>query len=159
MNAKIFDNVPLTDDVKLDMYMTTGVIKTLYQLEGGDKLIQQRKNEDRLVEINHYYIAKYQAQTKVLKTFIFFCCLAMIGSILYNKGLITMLTFTIYTGLLGFIMLYVIGRDIFNIFIRDSRNYDEIDYSLSYTPSFPDIDLSGNTPSAAELSNIPSCPI
>lgn len=159
MNAKIFDNVPLTDDVKLDMYMTTGVIKTLYQLDGGDKLIQQRKNEDRLVEINHYYIAKYQAQTKVLKTFIFFCCLAMIGSILYNKGLITMLTFTIYTGLLGFIMLYVIGRDIFNIFIRDSRNYDEIDYSLSYTPSFPDIDLSGNTPSAAELSNIPSCPI
>lgn len=159
MNAKIFDNVPLTDDVKLDMYMTTGVIKTLYQLEGGDKLIQQRRNENRLVEINHYYIAKYQAQTKVLKTFIFFCCLAMIGSILYNKGLITMLTFTIYTGLLGFIMLYVIGRDIFNIFIRDSRNYDEIDYSLSYTPSFPDIDLSGNTPSAAELSNIPSCPI
>jgi len=159
MNANLFDQVPQTDDVKLDMYMTTGVIKTLYQLEGGDKLIQQRKNENRLVEINHYYIAKYQAQTKVLQSFIFFCCLAMIGSILYNKGFITLLTFTIYTGLLGFIMIYVIGRDIFNIFIRDNRNYDEIDYSLSYTPSFPDIDLSGNTPSAAELSNIPSCPL
>ena len=88
----------------------------------------------------------------MLKSFIFFCCLALVGSVLLNKGLITSLTYIIYVGILGFIMLYVIGRDIINIFLRDSTNFDEYDYALYYTP------IKGTSgPSIAE-SEIPTCP-
>lgn len=155
MDPNLFDNVQINDNVNQDIRYTTEVINALYNLEGGDKLIQKRQNEDRLVEIDRYYIAKYKAQTRVLKTFIFFCCLALIGSVLFNKGIISLLMYTSYVGILGIIMLYIVGRDIVNIFIRDSTNYDEYDYSLSYSPSFSDVSGSYNS---AELSNIPSCP-
>jgi hypothetical protein len=152
MDPNVFDGVQQNDAVKKDLYWTTDVVKKLYQLKGGDKLLQQRKNEDRLLKLDRYYIAKYKAQTRVLKSFIFFCCLALVGSILLNKGLITSLTYTVYAGLLGIVMLYVISRDIINIFLRDSTNFDEYDYSLFYTP------VQGTSgPSIAE-SNIPTCP-
>ena len=152
MDPNVFDNVPQTEAVKKDLYWTTDVIKKLYEIKGGDKLVQQRKNEDRLVKIDRYYIAKYKAQTRVLKSFIFFCCLALVGSVLLNKGLITSLTYIIYVGILGFIMLYVIGRDIINIFLRDSTNFDEYDYALYYTP------IKGTSGPSIVESEIPTCP-
>jgi hypothetical protein len=156
MDPNVFDNVPQDNAVKLDIYTTTGVMSRLYDLEGGDKLIQQKKNEDRLVQIDRYYIAKYKAETRVLQSVVFFCCVAMVGSVLFNKGLISLLSFTMYIGFVGIIMLYVIGRDIYNIFIRDSANYDEIDYNFYYTP--PGSNASGQNYTSAELSNMPSCP-
>jgi hypothetical protein len=138
-------------------YLASGIVKTLYELDGGDKLIQQRKNENRLIEIDRYYIAKYKAETKVLQVVIFFCCLALIGSILYNKEIISLLMYTTYVGFISLIMLLVIGRDMYNIFIRDSTNFDEIDYTLSYRPVIPDISSNINY-NTGELSNLPSCP-
>ena len=119
------------------------------------ELYQDKNNKDRLVEIDRYYIAKYKAEIRVLKTFIFFCCLALIGSIFYNKGMISMLLFTIYTGLLFLVMFIVIARDLINIFLRDSTNFDEYDYSFFYKPKRSGVMY--KTYNAGELSKIPTC--
>ena len=156
MNPNIFDNVPRNHDSEMDIYWANGVMKTLYELEGGDKLYQQRKNENRLIEIDHYYIAKYKAETRILQTVVFFCCLAMVGSVLFNVGFISLLMYTSYVGIVGILMLYFVLRDIYRIYSKDSQNFDEIDYSLYYKKD--DLDISGTIYNTAELSNLPSCP-
>jgi hypothetical protein len=159
MDPNVFDKYyarnPDDAALNLDVAMTTSVIKMLYGIKGGDSLYQDKNNKDRLVEIDRYYIAKYKAEIRVLKTFIFFCCLALIGSIFYNKGMITMLFFTIYTGLLFLVMFIVIARDLINIFLRDSTNFDEYDYSFFYKPKQSGVMY--KTYNAGELSKIPTC--
>jgi hypothetical protein len=75
MDPNIFDNIEFNFESYVHSYLASGIVKTLYELDGGDKLIQQRKNENRLIEIDRYYIAKYKAETKLLQVIIFFCCL------------------------------------------------------------------------------------
>jgi hypothetical protein len=155
MNPDLFNDVSLNSSTIIKDYVknTTSVANMLYQLEGGDDLIQTKDNQTRLMHIDRYYIAKYRAETRILQSFIFFCCLVLIGCVLLNNGLFTTLMFTCYVSFIFLLMIYVIGLDMYNIFIRDNTNFDEIDY---YPPSKSDSMY--KTHNTVEISNLPSCP-
>jgi len=159
MDPNVFDSAyasnPNDNALTLDIAMTNSVIRALYEVKGGDRLFQDKKNKDRLVQIDRYYIAKFQAETRILQTVVFFCCLALIGTLLYNKQLFSLLFYTIYICILFLIMFFFIARDLFNIFLRDSTNFDEYDHKFLYSPGNP-VNFK-NTYNDAELSNLPTC--
>ena len=153
MDPNIFDNVTndSSDDIKEYVQKTSLVANVLYEIEGGDGLKQLKENQTRMLQIDRYYIAKYKAETRVLQRFVLFCCLVLIGSIFYNKGLVTLSMFTSYVIIICIVMVYVIGLDVYNIFIKDNTNFDEIDYSIYYAPG-------PNNYNRTKISNLPSCP-
>jgi len=158
MDRNMFNDADTSDPMtRWDLNGATAVVDMLYQLDGGKNALQLKRNEDRLLEIDRYYISKYKAQTNILKTFIFFCCLALIGAIIYNKQLMTLLTYTCYIAFIFIVMLLIIGRDIFNLFMRDNQNFDEFDYSIYYRPTSIGSNMYKGR-NTAELSNLPSCP-
>ena len=160
MDPNIFDNAyaanPTDNALNMDIEMTNSVIKSLYELKGGDRFAQEKLNKNRLVQLDRYYIAKFQAETRVLKTVVFFCCLALIGTVIFNKQLITSLFYTLYMGIIFIIMLFIISRDLFDIFLKDNMNFDEYDYAFLNRPAVS-LMTGDDYYNDAELSNLPTC--
>jgi hypothetical protein len=160
MDPNIFDNAyaanPNDNALNMDIEMTNSVIKSLYELKGGDKYAQEKINKNRLVQLDRYYIAKLQAETRVLKTIVFFCCLGLIGTLIFNNRLITSLFYTVYMGILFFIMFIIVSRDLVDIFLRDNMIFDEYDYAFLNRPAVS-LMTGDDYYNDAELSNLPTC--
>jgi hypothetical protein len=109
-----------------------------------------------LVQLDRYYIAKLQAETRVLKTIVFFCCLGLIGTLIFNNRLITSLFYTVYMGILFFIMFIIVSRDLVDIFLRDNMIFDEYDYAFLNRPAVS-LMTGDDYYNDAELSNLPTC--
>jgi len=110
------------------------------------------QNIRRNIEIDLFYIEKYNAQINILKYIIFICCIALFGSILYHNGLLTSDLYTGYLSLVFGIGTFIILYYLFNIFIRNSNRYNEYDYEFIYKPPT----IGDPTYNAVELSNLPS---
>jgi len=152
MDPSYYDNCYNIIDIK----QSTIVAKALYELEGGDNLKQLQNNQERLIQIDNFYISKYRAQTYVLQQIVFFCCLGLIGAIFYNKQIISQLVFNMYLLILLIVLLYYTGYSIYDIFLRDSHNFDEYDYTFINKPSFQNPDkITGSL--NVKFSNISSC--
>jgi len=155
MNPNFYDGS--TDEI--DITNSTYVANQLYHLANVDNLQQLHDNQERLIQSDRYYIAKYKAQNYILQQIVFFCCLGLIGAILYNKQWISLTMFNVYLLLLFIVLLFYIGRGLFDIFIRDSHNFDEYDYSMLNNPNMNGLDKKNNGTADFELSGIPSCHI
>jgi hypothetical protein len=160
MDPNIFDNAytanPNDNALNMDIEITNSVIKSLYELKGGDKYAQEKINKNRLVQLDRYYISKLQAETRVLKTIVFFCCLGLIGTLIFNNSFITSLFYTVYMGILFFIMFIIVSRDLADIFLRDNMIFDEYDYAFLNRPAVS-LMTADNYYNDAELSNLPTC--
>ena len=110
------------------------------------------QNIRRNIEIDLFYIEKYNAQINILKYIIFVCCIALFGSILYHNGLLSSDLYTGYLSLVFGIGTFIILYYLFNIFIRKSNRYSEYDYEFIYRPPT----IGDPTYNAVELSNLPS---
>jgi uncharacterized membrane protein (DUF485 family) len=110
------------------------------------------QNIRRNIEIDLFYIEKYNAQINILKYIIFVCCIALFGSILYHNGLLSSDLYTGYLSLVFGIGTFIILYYLFNIFIRNSNRYNEYDYEFIYKPPT----IGDPTYNAVELSNLPS---
>ena len=110
------------------------------------------QNIRRNIEIDLFYIEKYNAQINILKYIIFICCIALFGSILYHNDLLTSDLYTGYLSLVFGIGTLIILYYLFNIFIRNSNRYNEYDYEFIYKPPT----IGDPTYNAVELSNLPS---
>ncbi len=141
-----------------DIINSTNVANQLYNLENGDNLEQLQNNQERLIKIDRFYVSKYKAQNYILQQIVFFCCLALIGAILYNKQMITLTMFNVYLLLLFIALLYYAGRSLFNIILRDNHNFDEYDYAMLNNPNF-DTPNKTNGKLDLQLSDLPSCHI
>jgi hypothetical protein len=91
-------------------------------------------HEERQLQINRYYILKYQAQSNVFKLIIFFCGLAIIGCLFYMKGFIGQGVYIFYLGIILVIGFLSITYSIYNLFFRDTIHYDESDFGLMSAP-------------------------
>ena len=86
-------------------------------------------NKVRNIQINTFYQKKYNSQISLLKFIIVVCILIILLSFVKKSGF---LNETVYAGLVGLIIFISIVRIsylLFDIFIRDKNNFDEIDNS------------------------------
>ena len=129
------------NDITMSNYFLTklNIIKTK-----KNTLIQPNNedNDKRQIEINNYYILKYKKEGDILKTLIFFCALALIGSLFSIKGLISETVYIIYLSSIFSIGLMIILFSTYNLYSRDNINFDETDFSYS---SVAGTDMSYNT--------------
>jgi hypothetical protein len=112
-------------------------------------------NLQRNAEVDMFFILKYKKQIETLKHVIIICCIGLIGSVLYHNGFITSDVYTLYLGAVFGIGLFIVLYDLFDIFIRNSINFNEYDYEFIYKPPI----IPKSTPTnynALELSNMPT---
>lgn len=89
---------------------------------------------EKLLDVNNYYILKYKSESHILKLIIFFCGLALIGCFFFLKGFIgealyiTYLVFIIVVG-----MCYII-YNIYDLLYRDNQKFDEYNYGYIQKP-------------------------
>lgn len=153
-NGQASDN--LTTDVTNIGIATNMLSQLMDGTKNGTELTQIRNNQKRLIESDTYYISKYKAQSSVLQMIVFFCCLGLIGAVIYHNHWITSLVFTIYLGCLLAILLVFIIKDVIIIFFRDSRNFNEYDFGALYSPATSNSNSNSNL-NTAELSQFPTC--
>jgi uncharacterized membrane protein (DUF485 family) len=86
--------------------------------------------QDKKININTYYRKLYDKKIKIMKEIIIICCLGLIGCFLLNKQLIGDKLFSMYLGLVLSIGFIVVFYDLWDLYIRDNKNFDEYDYSV-----------------------------
>jgi hypothetical protein len=103
--------------------------------------INGKKNmiQDKKLNINTYYSKMYDKKIKIIKEIIIICCLGLIGCFLLNKQVIGEKTFSMCLGLVFSIGFILVFYDLWDLYIRDDKNFDEYDYS-----TYSKRDLSNN---------------
>ena len=94
----------------------------------------------KLLDVNNYYILKYKSESNILKLIIFFCGLALIGCVFFLKGLIGETLYIIYLGFIISIGVVYVIYNIYDLKYRDNQRFDEYDYGYMDEPG---TDLSG----------------
>lgn len=126
-----------------DIILSTGLVNKLILNEGDSNDSYNPTYDERQVEINHYYISKYQAESNVLKQIIFFCGLAILGCLFFMKGLIGESIYILYLGIIIAVGCISVCYSIYNLYFRDNIRYDEYDYGYMYYPG-EGTDMSNN---------------
>jgi len=104
---------------------------------------EQNKNHiynQKLLDVNNYYILKYKSESNILKLIIFFCGLALIGCVFFLKGLIGEALYIIYLGFIISIGVVYVIYNIYDLKYRDNQRFDEYEYGYMKEPG---TDLSG----------------
>jgi hypothetical protein len=103
--------------------------------------INGKKNmiQDKKLNINTYYSKMYDKKIKIIKEIIIICCLGLIGCLFKNKQIIGDKVFSMYLGLVFSIGFILVFYDLWDLYIRDDKNFDEYDYS-----TYSKRDLSNN---------------
>ena len=89
-------------------------------------------NKDKNIEINTYYNKLYDKKIKIIKEVIVVCCIGLIGCFLLNNNIINEKIFSMYLGIVlsfGFVFIFY---DLWDLYIRDNKNFDEYNYNLFY---------------------------
>uniref|UniRef100_A0A6C0ETQ4 Uncharacterized protein n=1 Tax=viral metagenome TaxID=1070528 RepID=A0A6C0ETQ4_9ZZZZ len=117
---------------KGDIRMSTVMLDYL----NNNKLenIDNSLNDMRQIDINNYYTAKYNKESNILKQIIFYCCLALVGSLFFLKGLITETLYIVYLAIIIFIGFSAVLYSLYNLYMRDSIVFDEYDYPYLKAP-------------------------
>jgi hypothetical protein len=88
----------------------------------------------KLLDVNNYYILKYKSESNILKLIIFFCGLALIGCFFFLKGLIGEALYIIYLGFIITICAVYIIYNIYDLKYRDNQRFDEYEYGYMKEP-------------------------
>ena len=158
LDEAIFENSKdlKNPNILIDEKNATIVANMLNKIKNTENIEKIQNNQDRLIQIDKYYLNKYKTQSDILKKVIFFCCVGLVGAVLYNKKLISTLVFSIYLGVVFSILIILIAKDVFSVFLRDNMNFDEYDYGFLYKPPVVTSNMH-NDYNTAELSNMPTC--
>jgi hypothetical protein len=116
-----------------------------------------RYNKLRMAEINTYYSDKYETQSKVMKTIVYFCVPILILGILMKQELIPQNIAMVIISVIIAIAIVVVTLQVIDIMRRDNMNFSE--YNFPFDPTGVNIQNTGNDadqPKKAE-STIPSC--
>jgi uncharacterized membrane protein (DUF485 family) len=141
------------DNYLTDMSMSNYYTNMLYNVHNLNDVSQNSINLERNSEVSAFYLFKYNKQIYLLKLIIFVCCIALIGCIIYNYGIMPSNMFTIYLGVVfaigGILVLY----NLFDIYVRDNHNFNE--YDQLYKPPLPNsVNTSLRTYTTQELANM-----
>ena len=148
-------NVSRNENDAIDISYSNYYTKFLSRAHKTEDISMNIVNLQRNAEVNMFYILKYKKQIQTLKHVIIICCVGLIGSVLYHNGLMPSSVYTLYLGAVFGIGGVVIVYDLFDIFIRNSNNFNEYDYEFIYSPRT----IPKTTPqnyNSLELSNMPT---
>jgi len=112
-------------------------------------------NKLRLIEINDYYDKKYTSQADILKVISGMCLIIIVILMVNKKEYISQQITQILIGIVLGIGLIIIILKLWNVFIRDNQNFDEIDWFLKPKAQKDTDDNGGKKP----LSNKYECPV
>jgi|LauGreDrversion2_2_1035103.scaffolds.fasta_scaffold30773_2 lipopolysaccharide export LptBFGC system permease protein LptF len=93
---------------------------------------KERREHRRQNEINRYYQKKYERQIVILQKIVIFFCLAILGTLFPDN------IKPLYLGLLFAIGFVVIFYDMWDVFLRDSRDFDQYNFNYFYMKPFDD---------------------
>jgi hypothetical protein len=139
----------------LDASYTTLYSQYLNKINNVDSTGKTIQNNKRNIEINQNAILKYKAQSLVLKKIIVICCIALIGSFLFYLNILPDMMYNIYLGIVFGIGFIIIMYDLYNIFIRNSNDFNQYDYEFLYKPPMINSNETTNY-NTIQLSNIPT---
>jgi hypothetical protein len=170
---KILDNIKQLQELKMTLYNEIGDEYRLNQknvVETRDNLVndtamanilnaemtniddtltglKNTKNEKiRMTEINNYYSSKYDSQTQIMKTIVYFCVPILILGILIKKEFIPQSIGLILITILAIIGIVIVALELFDNMNRDNMVYDE--YNWNFDPKNVDIksNMNGDQP-------------
>ena len=84
-----------------------------------------------MAEINNYYSSKYEAQSEVVKTIVYFCIPILILGILMKKSIISQNIALSIIGVLGGIGIFIVFFQVIDIMRRDNMVFDEYDFAFN----------------------------
>lgn len=129
------NKVNINSNYNFDVGISTGFLKYLDSYKSYPN--ENNPNEDykqRHIEINNYYIMKYQSEIYIFKLIIFFCGLAIVGSLFFLKGFINETIYIIYLGIIIASGIIMISYNIYKLIFRDNIRFDETDFGYIKSP-------------------------
>lgn len=132
-----------------DLTISDGLLKSLNRYQRKDEKMNLIHSE-RNIDINKYYIQKYQSESYIFKLIIFFCGLCLVGCLFFLKGLISEALYIVYLGIIISLGFITIGYTIYNLLFRDNVRFEEYDYG---DMSNIGTDISGIDISGIDISN------
>jgi hypothetical protein len=130
--------------------------KFITDVKRADDLSQNLMNLQNNLQIDMYYLLKYNAQIDLLKYMIVTCCVALIGSLVYHSGLFTSMFYSVYLIAVFSIGFLAIIYKYFDIFQRSKLDFNEKDYDMIKPPVITDMSGNSNSESATDLAKSPS---
>jgi hypothetical protein len=129
-----------------DISFSDSVDEDVYTFASPYNSINGKKNiaQDKKININTYYNKLYDKKIKIIKEIIVICCFGLIGCFLLNRNLINEKTFSFYLGLLFSIGFIIVFYDLWDLYIRDNKNFDEYNYNFFYNNKINNKDISNN---------------
>jgi hypothetical protein len=125
--------VETRDNLVNDVTMTNVLNGELANIDTTLSNLKNTRNEKlRMAEINNYYSSKYDTQTNVMKTIVYFCIPILILGILIKKNLIPQSIGISIIGILIAIVIIVLFFQVVDIMNRDNTVYDE--YNWKFDP-------------------------
>jgi hypothetical protein len=140
------NNININSNYNHDIGISTGLLKYLNSYK-SDPIANNPNShyKQRHIDVNKYYIMKYQSETYILKLIIFFCGLALIGALIFLKGFINESLYIVYLGIIISVAIITIAYNIYNLIYRDNTRFDETDFGYMKTPgtdvNYPDNSL------------------
>jgi uncharacterized membrane protein len=143
---KIKENNPRTDEIYenivkdfnntiKDNYISRGLDDLNELLDLSELSEKERRQHTRQNEINIYYQKRYERQIVILQKVILLFCLGILGTLLPDSlrplGIGSLFA-------IGFIVVFY---DLWDVYIRDSRDFDQYNYNIFYSNP-PDTDTS-----------------
>jgi hypothetical protein len=116
-----------------DIKFSSNVLGYINEIQRHDKKpTVHNKYKNRQLEINNYYIMKYNSESYILKLIIFFCGLALVGCLFHLKGYVDDTIYAVYLGIILSIATIIISYNIYLLIFRSNSYFDEDDYGYLY---------------------------
>jgi hypothetical protein len=149
------NNININSNYNYDIGLSNGLLKYLNSYKSDPNANNPNSAyKQRHIDVNNYYIMKYQSETYILKLIIFFCGLSLIGALFFLKGFINESLYILYLGIIISLGIITITYNIYKLIYRDNTRFDEIDFGYMNNPgtdvNYPDISFDFTNPNAID---------
>jgi len=127
------DLVETRDNLVNDVAMTNVLNDEIANVNSTLSNLKNTRNEKvRMAEINNYYSSKYDTQTNIMKTIVYFCIPILILGIMIKKDLMSQTFGMSMIGIIVAILIIVLFFQLVDTMNRDNTVYDE--YNWRFDP-------------------------
>jgi hypothetical protein len=142
--ATVQSNVALSRNSLVNEMAMSGVVEhELQNVQNNlSSLKESRYNTARMTEINNYYSEKYDTQTTVMKTIVYFCIPLLILGILTKKDFIPRNIALIVMSILIGLAIVIVALQTIDIMRRDNMIFSE--YDFPFYPNEVDLNQTSN---------------
>lgn len=132
--ASVQSNVTLSRNSLVNEMAVSGLVKNELKHAQNNlaSLEDSRYNTVRMAEINNYYSEKYDTQTSVMKTIVYFCIPLLILGILTKKELVPKNIALVIMSILIGLAIVIVSFQVIDIMRRDNMVFSE--YNFPFKP-------------------------